>query len=56
LWRYDYVSIKLNGDTDPRAEKLFGVCQICKLTQMHPRPIITLPAPVNEWLKNKFKY
>lgn len=52
LWRYDYVSIKLNGDTDPRAEKLFGVCQICKLTQMHPRPIITLPAPVNEWWDN----
>uniref|UniRef100_A0A1I8BH07 Fucosyltransferase n=1 Tax=Meloidogyne hapla TaxID=6305 RepID=A0A1I8BH07_MELHA len=52
LWRYDYVSIKLNGDTDPRAEKLFGVCQICKLTQMEPRPIITLSAPVNEWWDN----
>ncbi|KAF7635132.1 Glyco_tran_10_N domain-containing protein [Meloidogyne graminicola] len=65
LWRFDYVSIKMNSNTDPRAEKLFGVCQICKLTQMNPRPIITISSPINEWwdkscdppeyLINKFK-
>uniref|UniRef100_A0A183BMR9 Fucosyltransferase n=1 Tax=Globodera pallida TaxID=36090 RepID=A0A183BMR9_GLOPA len=44
-WRANFAVVPLNSLTDPMAERLFGVCQVCRLTRLKQRPTARLSAP-----------
>uniref|UniRef100_A0A914I871 Fucosyltransferase n=1 Tax=Globodera rostochiensis TaxID=31243 RepID=A0A914I871_GLORO len=44
-WRANFAAVPLNSLTDPMAERLFGVCQVCRLTRLKRRPTARLSAP-----------
>ncbi|KAL3107202.1 hypothetical protein niasHT_011921 [Heterodera trifolii] len=48
-WRANFVVVPLNSFTDPSAERLFGVCQVCRLLRLRRRPSVKLPAPWSKW-------
>ncbi|KAL3096166.1 hypothetical protein niasHT_029202 [Heterodera trifolii] len=37
-WRANFIVVPLNSLTDPSAERLFGVCQVCRLLRLGRRP------------------
>jgi len=41
-WRADYEVVILDDYTHPTAERPWGFCQVCRMTQMDPRPQATI--------------
>ena len=42
-WRRDYEVVFLNGLDHDELERPWGFCQLCRLTQLKPRPTFIIP-------------
>uniref|UniRef100_A0A915EI56 Fucosyltransferase n=1 Tax=Ditylenchus dipsaci TaxID=166011 RepID=A0A915EI56_9BILA len=51
-WRRDYQTIILDQRQHASAERLWGFCQVCRLTQLKPRPTLIIQNMEEFWDKS----
>ncbi|KAI1718485.1 glycosyltransferase family 10 (fucosyltransferase) c-term domain-containing protein [Ditylenchus destructor] len=51
-WRTDYMTLTLDNRIDPSGERIWGFCQICRVTQLNPRPQLIINDMGEFWDKS----